>query len=172
MSPVQSLKESGLKATLPRRKILELFEASKVRHLSADDVCKQQRVRAQRRWHGRACSCLGALYDEELEAFVSSEEDGLRVAVDARDLPLKDTDRRLVIAPDKVRAALLEGGLDGEGVADGVVGPGGEGERQRQTGDEGEREAIPGHVRILARNRGRKSGAGCILRPALRGGTA
>ena len=34
MSPVQSLKESGLKATLPRRKILELFEASKVRHLS------------------------------------------------------------------------------------------------------------------------------------------
>ena len=41
MSPVQSLKESGLKATLPRRKILELFEASKVRHLSAEDVYKQ-----------------------------------------------------------------------------------------------------------------------------------
>src|ERR1700752_360154 len=40
MSPVQSLKESGLKATLPRRKILELFEASKVRHLSAEDVYK------------------------------------------------------------------------------------------------------------------------------------
>ena len=28
----------GLKATLPRRKILELFETSKVRHLSAEDV--------------------------------------------------------------------------------------------------------------------------------------
>ncbi|MGE5639401.1 MAG: ferric iron uptake transcriptional regulator [Clostridia bacterium] len=40
MSPVQSLKESGLKATLPRRKILELFESSKVRHLSAEDVYK------------------------------------------------------------------------------------------------------------------------------------
>src|SRR5688500_1481614 len=40
MSTMQSLKESGLKATLPRRKILELFEASKVRHLSAEDVYK------------------------------------------------------------------------------------------------------------------------------------
>ena len=38
MSTAQSLKEIGLKATLPRRKILELFEASKVRHLSAEDV--------------------------------------------------------------------------------------------------------------------------------------
>src|ERR1700752_3393816 len=41
MTPVQSLKESGLKATLPRRKILELFEASNVRPLSAEDVYKQ-----------------------------------------------------------------------------------------------------------------------------------
>src|SRR5690242_21409647 len=40
MSPMQSLKDSGLKATLPRRKILELFEQSKVRHLSAEDVYK------------------------------------------------------------------------------------------------------------------------------------
>src|SRR5438477_4343213 len=40
MSPVHSLKDSGLKATLPRRKILELFESSKVRHLSAEDVYK------------------------------------------------------------------------------------------------------------------------------------
>ena len=40
MSTAQSLKESGIKATLPRRKILELFEASKVRHLSAEDVYK------------------------------------------------------------------------------------------------------------------------------------
>jgi len=30
----------GLKATLPRRRILELFETSKVRHLSAEDVYK------------------------------------------------------------------------------------------------------------------------------------
>jgi Fur family ferric uptake transcriptional regulator len=41
MDSTQSLKDSGLKATLPRRKILELFEASKVRHLSAEDVYKQ-----------------------------------------------------------------------------------------------------------------------------------
>jgi Fur family ferric uptake transcriptional regulator len=40
MDSLQSLKDSGLKATLPRRKILELFEASKVRHLSAEDVYK------------------------------------------------------------------------------------------------------------------------------------
>jgi Fur family ferric uptake transcriptional regulator len=40
MSTMQSLKDTGLKATLPRRKILELFEASKVRHLSAEDVYK------------------------------------------------------------------------------------------------------------------------------------
>ena len=40
MDSVQSLKESGLKATTPRRKILELFESSKVRHLSAEDVYK------------------------------------------------------------------------------------------------------------------------------------
>jgi len=38
MNSAQSLKESGLKATLPRRKVLELFEQSKVRHLSAEDV--------------------------------------------------------------------------------------------------------------------------------------
>ncbi len=38
MNSVRSLKDSGLKATLPRRKILELFESSKVRHLSAEDV--------------------------------------------------------------------------------------------------------------------------------------
>jgi len=40
MNSAQSLKDIGLKATLPRRKILELFESSKVRHLSAEDVYK------------------------------------------------------------------------------------------------------------------------------------
>src|SRR4026207_1855174 len=40
MSTAQRLKEIGLKATLPRRRILELFETSKVRHLSAEDVHK------------------------------------------------------------------------------------------------------------------------------------
>ena len=41
LSSSQSLKEMGLKATLPRRKILELFESSKVRHLSAEDVYRK-----------------------------------------------------------------------------------------------------------------------------------
>jgi Fur family ferric uptake transcriptional regulator len=40
MTSSQSLKDIGLKATLPRRRILELFETSKVRHLSAEDVYK------------------------------------------------------------------------------------------------------------------------------------
>ena len=34
----QQLRDSGLKATLPRLKILELFQHSEVRHLSAEDV--------------------------------------------------------------------------------------------------------------------------------------
>ena len=34
------LKASGLKATLPRLKILDIFHNSKVRHLSAEDVYK------------------------------------------------------------------------------------------------------------------------------------
>lgn len=38
MSESDHLKSSGLKATLPRVKILELFQNSRVRHLSADDV--------------------------------------------------------------------------------------------------------------------------------------
>lgn len=36
----ENLKTSGLKATLPRLRILELFEKSSVRHLSAEDVYK------------------------------------------------------------------------------------------------------------------------------------
>lgn len=35
------LKASGLKATLPRIKILEIFQNAKERHLSAEDVYKQ-----------------------------------------------------------------------------------------------------------------------------------
>ncbi|GHT93763.1 transcriptional repressor [Betaproteobacteria bacterium] len=34
----QNLREKGLKVTLPRLKILELFEKSEVRHLGAEDV--------------------------------------------------------------------------------------------------------------------------------------
>lgn len=36
----QDLKQAGLKATLPRIKILELLEASKDHHLSAEDIYK------------------------------------------------------------------------------------------------------------------------------------
>ena len=38
MSSPQDLKSAGLKATLPRLKIINLFESSKVRHLTAEDV--------------------------------------------------------------------------------------------------------------------------------------
>jgi Fur family ferric uptake transcriptional regulator len=38
MSNSSDLKSMGLKATLPRLKILELFEKSDVRHLTAEDV--------------------------------------------------------------------------------------------------------------------------------------
>lgn len=40
MHEQKDLKNAGLKATLPRLKILELFENSKERHLSAEDVYK------------------------------------------------------------------------------------------------------------------------------------
>jgi len=38
MTTLNDLKTTGLKATAPRLKILNLFEHSKVRHLSAEDV--------------------------------------------------------------------------------------------------------------------------------------
>jgi Fur family ferric uptake transcriptional regulator len=41
MSNSSDLKSMGLKATLPRLKILELFEKSEVRHLTAEDVYRQ-----------------------------------------------------------------------------------------------------------------------------------
>ena len=40
MTSPQGLKSAGLKATLPRLKIINLFESSKVRHLTAEDVYK------------------------------------------------------------------------------------------------------------------------------------
>jgi Fur family transcriptional regulator, ferric uptake regulator len=41
MSTSHDLKNAGLKATLPRLRIINLFEHSKVRHLTAEDVYKQ-----------------------------------------------------------------------------------------------------------------------------------
>lgn len=38
MSTPRDLKNAGLKATVPRLKIISLFETSKVRHLTAEDV--------------------------------------------------------------------------------------------------------------------------------------
>lgn len=40
MRDSRNLKDAGLKATLPRLKILDLFEHSEVRHLSAEDIYK------------------------------------------------------------------------------------------------------------------------------------
>ncbi len=41
MEHVDKLKHTGLKATLPRMKVLELFERSAQRHLAAEDVYRQ-----------------------------------------------------------------------------------------------------------------------------------
>ncbi|HEY3533595.1 MAG TPA: transcriptional repressor, partial [Casimicrobiaceae bacterium] len=38
MNPSHDLKTAGLKATVPRLKIINLFETSDVRHLTAEDV--------------------------------------------------------------------------------------------------------------------------------------
>lgn len=38
MARAQDLKSAGLKATLPRMKVLDLFQNSKVRHMTAEDV--------------------------------------------------------------------------------------------------------------------------------------
>lgn len=40
MTHVDELKSSGLKATLPRIKILEVFQKTSVRHMTAEDVYK------------------------------------------------------------------------------------------------------------------------------------
>ncbi|MBK6850797.1 MAG: ferric iron uptake transcriptional regulator [Burkholderiales bacterium] len=40
MTHAEELKSSGLKATLPRIKILEIFQRSQMRHMSAEDVYK------------------------------------------------------------------------------------------------------------------------------------
>lgn len=37
-APLHDIKSSGLKATAPRLKILEIFRTSRVRHLSAEDI--------------------------------------------------------------------------------------------------------------------------------------
>lgn len=41
MTKPHDLKSAGLKATLPRLRIISLFETSRVRHLTAEDVYKQ-----------------------------------------------------------------------------------------------------------------------------------
>ena len=41
MSTQSDLKSAGLKATVPRLKIINLFETSKVRHLTAEDVYRK-----------------------------------------------------------------------------------------------------------------------------------
>ena len=38
MTNIEELKSTGLKATLPRLKILEIFQAGKQRHMTAEDV--------------------------------------------------------------------------------------------------------------------------------------
>ena len=44
MTNASDLKNIGLKATLPRLRILELFERSEVRHLTAEDVYRMLKI--------------------------------------------------------------------------------------------------------------------------------
>ena len=41
MSEDKNLRKAGLKVTLPRIRVLEIFESSSERHLSAEDVYKK-----------------------------------------------------------------------------------------------------------------------------------
>ena len=41
MEQRQELRKAGLKVTLPRLKILEIFETSELRHLSAEDIYRE-----------------------------------------------------------------------------------------------------------------------------------
>ncbi len=41
MQQQQELRNAGLKVTLPRLKILEILESSKLRHMSAEDIYKE-----------------------------------------------------------------------------------------------------------------------------------
>ena len=41
MSQIDELKNNGLKATLPRLKILEVFQSGTMRHMTAEDVFRQ-----------------------------------------------------------------------------------------------------------------------------------
>jgi len=41
MTSPNDLKNAGLKATLPRLRIINLFETSKLRHMTAEDVYRQ-----------------------------------------------------------------------------------------------------------------------------------
>lgn len=41
MEQRQELRKAGLKVTLPRLKILEIFEQSELRHMSAEDIYKE-----------------------------------------------------------------------------------------------------------------------------------
>jgi Fur family ferric uptake transcriptional regulator len=57
MTSPQDLKSAGLKATLPRLKIINLFESSKVRHLTAEDVYKLLLARASTSASPRSTAC-------------------------------------------------------------------------------------------------------------------
>ena len=50
----KELRESGLKATLPRLRILQLFHESKTKHLSAEDVYRIGAVLKHERYADKA----------------------------------------------------------------------------------------------------------------------
>ena len=57
MTSPNDLKNAGLKATVPRLKIINLFETSKVRHLTAEDVYRKLLAEASTSASPRSTAC-------------------------------------------------------------------------------------------------------------------
>jgi Fur family ferric uptake transcriptional regulator len=69
MTHAEELKSSGLKATLPRIKILEVFQQSPERHLAAEDVFKVLLNEGKHHDHLVCMQCgrVEEFYDAEIE---------------------------------------------------------------------------------------------------------
>ena len=69
MTHVDELKSSGLKATLPRIKILEVFQKTTVRHMTAEDVYKALLNEGQHHDHLVCVTCgrVEEFYDAQIE---------------------------------------------------------------------------------------------------------
>ena len=61
MDENESLKKTGLKVTLPRLKVLSIFENSKEKHLSAEDIYKEMIGSGDENWPCNNLSCFNSI---------------------------------------------------------------------------------------------------------------